>query len=305
MRRRLPKESYFETELFYRDRSEIMREAVRDFFLSQGISENELVFCDLLKRMKCGFFTRSLSRVKKVERNFLRARKDRAAAGAVFKSARLKTRLLGRKDWLDKWKLHYHTMPLGKRFTLVPLWEKKTYQQRGKRQPLFLNPESAFGTGTHETTRLSVNLMEDRAGKFKSFLDLGTGTGILSVAAAKLGAEKITALDCHAPSVATARLNFALNNCQDQADGHFYEQDLEKFRCRSRTDLIAANILSEVLIRNREKMTAWLSPGKYLIVSGILRKEFPAFAEKFRSPRLRCLKKTAGRKWAAALYQKI
>lgn len=302
MRPSLPKESYFEAALFYREKSGEMQDAARDFFLRQGIAEEELVFFDLLKRMKCGFYTRAWSRVKKTESNFIREREKR---GAGLKGFRFKARLLGRKDWLDKWKLHYHIMPLGKRFTLVPLWEKKHYRPAGQRQALFLDPESAFGTGTHETTRLAAALMEGLSGKFKKVLDLGTGTGILSVAAVKLGAEKITALDCHAPSVATARLNFALNDCAASASGHFYEQALEKFRGREKVDLIAANIHSEVLIQNRERMLAWLRSGKYLIVSGILKKEFAAFAERFKAPRLRCLKKAAGRKWAAALYQKV
>jgi len=214
----------------------------------------------------------------------------------AFRVKRLK-----RHDWFDKWKRDYHIKSLGAKFMIVPVWERSKFRL-GRRIPIFMEPGSAFGSGYHETTRLMIRLLESLAGKIGSFLDIGCGTGILSVAAAKLGAGKITGYDNDSPSALVARKNFCTNNCKN---GTFFFAQLKRSKVSGHFDTVGANLLSKTLLEHRARIVARVRPGGHLLVSGIALQNFAAFKRGFSGAPLRCLKILHGHRWAAVLYQKL
>jgi ribosomal protein L11 methyltransferase len=184
---------------------------------------------------------------------------------------------------------------------IVPVWEKSKFRS-SRRTPIFLEPGSAFGSGYHETTRLMTRLLELLAGKIGSFLDIGCGTGILSVAAAKLGAVKILGFDNDRPSALVAAKNFRTHRC---SGGAFFCAQLKSLKVRERFDTVGANLLSKTLLELRGEIVLRVRPGGFLLVSGIALQNFPAFKRGFAGEELKCLKILRGHRWVAVLYKKV
>lgn len=283
-------DTYFEVSLSGKE-SPSAEENARRFFLSKKIPARQLARSGLVGRFRMSYYARTRADGEILRRAFERL---------PVKGLRFSLRRLGPRDWRDRWQKYFHVRNLGNRFTVVP-WREKMKFKRGRRIPLYLDPEGAFGTGFHETTRLTLGLMERLAGRFDTFLDLGTGTGILGVAAGRLGARGIQAVEKHGPSLKTARKNFRLNGIR--ADRCFYG-GLEKFRAGRRFDLVCANLISSTLLAHRARISGWVKKGKYLAVSGLLRKEKERFLDLFARGTLRLLEERAGRKWTAFLFRR-
>jgi len=171
--------------------------------------------------------------------------------------------IIADQDWNESWKKGFVPIDVGNRFTILPPWD----QPKKGRINVIIDPAMAFGTGHHETTRSCLVLMERYAknNSQNSFLDLGTGTGILAIAAAKLGFHRVVAVDTDLLAVEAARKNAVLN----QTVG------IEIRECSitslSETyDLIAANIISDVLERLAGIIATHLKPGGIIVLSGIL-----------------------------------
>ena len=264
----------------------------RDFFLSQKVPPLDLVSYEKKGKLATGFYTRSLAKAAAFKEAF------RGLRGAGFQ---FKLRFLGRRDWLDKWNAYFHIKPFGRKFVIVPLWKKKSHKP-GRRIPLYLDPLGAFGTGCHETTRLTEEFMETLEGKFYDFFDIGTGTGILSIAASYLGARDIVAIDIHGPSVLSARFNIRQNQRRHITA---LKADLREFKIKRSFDLVAANLLSKVLTENRSRIVRRVKKKKYLLVSGIGLENLRAFRRDFEKGGLKCRRVLKGKKWAALLYQRL
>lgn len=249
-----------------------------------------LAVTDYKKDFRISFYTKSEPKAKRLQKTFRLQRPKRV---------RFMSRVLGRRDWFDKWKLDYHIRSLGRKFVIVPVWEKSKLKP-SRRIPIFLEPGSAFGSGYHETTRLMIRLLESQKG-ITEFLDIGTGTGILSVAAAKLGASRVAAFDNDKPSVTAVRHNFEFNDC---AGGKFFGANLKRLKLGERFSLVGANLISKVLLECRTKILATLKPGGILLVSGISKENLPGFRKGFKGRGLKCLKVLRGRKWCALAYRK-
>lgn len=290
-RKVLPKHSYVEIAITCDDTRLKTRRTGQSFFSVQGVPPAKIACFTRPEMCKMSFFTRSRRMAEKIARAFPPLRR---------KGFRLSTRMLKRGDWLDKWKKAYHIMPLGKKFMLVPLWQKNRFRE-SSRVPVYLEPESAFGTGTHETTRQVIRLMEGLSGRFRTFLDIGTGTGILCIAAAKLGAVEIWGLDRERASVRTARMNLDENRCPT---ARFFAAGIEKFRTKRRFGLVAANLLSVTLLRNKAKILSLAGKRGWIIVSGIGLENLASFRRDFASAKIRCLKILKGKKWGAILYRR-
>ena len=114
------------------------------------------------------------------------------------------------EEWATAWKKYYHPVKISKRFTVVPTWEEYT-PVNSDEIIIELDPGMAFGTGTHPTTVMSIQALERTVKKGDSVIDVGTGSGVLSIAAAMLGAEKVKALDLDEVAVQSAKLNLKLN----------------------------------------------------------------------------------------------
>lgn len=265
--------------------------SARELLLSCRIPERNLVFSDYKGTFSIRCYTRSMRKIQEVRE---------ACRNLGSRALVLKVKRLGRHDWFDKWKRDYHIKPLGAKFMIVPAWERRKFKP-GRRVPIILEPGSAFGSGYHETTRLITRLLESLEGKIGSFLDIGCGTGILSIAAAKLGAGKITGYDNDRPSALVAAKNFCANDCKN---GTFFCAQLKRSKVSCSFDTVGANLLSKALLEHRARIVARVRPGGHLLVSGIARQNFPAFKSGFFGAPLSCVKVLRGYRWVAVLYKK-
>jgi ribosomal protein L11 methyltransferase len=269
-----------------------MRGRLGDFFSSCGIPRSEVVFTEGPQKSSAVVYTRSFHRRRRIKKNFKK----------IFpRGIRLKERLLVQEDWFDKWQEDYEIMPLGRKFVLVPEWKRKAYRP-GKRIPIFLDPQGVSGSGQHPTTQLMADLLERIAGKFEDCLDLGTGTGILGIMAAKLGAQSVLGVDNDRRAVKAARINFKLNHLPHAISAF---QDVTRTKATKKYDLVCANLISPVLEKIRGDLFSRVQKGGYLAVSGIHVQNFSDFRKRFRHARLRCLKTLQRRGWTALLLKRF
>lgn len=173
-------------------------------------------------------------------------------------------------NWAEAWKKHYHPIAIGKKLMIVPAWLESPAPER---VPIRIDPGMAFGTGTHPTTQLCLELVENYTVPGQPVLDIGCGSGILSVAALKLGASQALAVDIDPVTLTPARENAANNQVGDRMQvelGSVSEVLSGQFGLRQ-APLVLANILAPVLIRLFEDgLGDLVSPGGRLVLSGIL-----------------------------------
>lgn len=178
---------------------------------------------------------------------------------------RLAFREVDEEDWAESWKTFFTPLWIGRRIVVKPSWCEAETRPGDLR--IELDPGMAFGTGTHPTTRLTLELIEQHLRPGASFLDVGTGSGILLIAAAKLGAGRLAGCDRDGVAVRIARDNLARNGI-DPRRVALVQADLAS-GFRGRFDLIAANILEPVVIALLDELPRLLAPGACLIASGI------------------------------------
>ena len=169
-------------------------------------------------------------------------------------------------DWENNWKKYFKPMPVGNRLLIRPIWEQEF--DAGNRAVLHLEPGLAFGSGTHDTTRLCLESIENYAESGKTMLDIGCGSGILSVAGLLLGADTAVGVDIDALAVKTAKENGATNgfgepqftvlqgSMTDKVSGIF--------------DIIAANIVADIIVMLCDNIKDYMNPGAVFITSGII-----------------------------------
>ena len=169
-------------------------------------------------------------------------------------------------DWAESWKQYYKPVSLGK-VTIVPAWEK--YDAKEGEVIIKMDPGMAFGTGTHETTRLVIRLMQDLLIEGKRVLDVGTGSGILSICASKLGAKSCNAYDIDPVAVKVARENAIADGCDNITVG---VSDLLRGvdLAGGKYDFCVANIVADIIIRMLPDVRSYVESGSPLILSGII-----------------------------------
>ena len=177
-------------------------------------------------------------------------------------------RRLKESDWEHAWKVHYHPLRVGRRLLIRPLWIN--VELTADDIEIALDPGMAFGTGAHPTTQLCLEALEDRIQSASDILDLGCGSGILSIAAAKLGARKVLALDTDRIAVEAAKENAAANGVADKIIAEQGSLAAIKTSAR-RFDLVVVNILARVILKLAENQLGEIvRPGGIAIFSGII-----------------------------------
>ena len=218
-----------------------------------------------------------------------------------LKDVRLVNKHLTKKDWEIKWKDDFKPFVLTRSFGVVPLWLKDAYTFRGK-VAVYIDTDTAFGTGLHATTKHMAGFVENIRGRFKSFLDVGTGTGILSIIAAKCGAQAIDAIEISPDAATVARKNIITNGCPQVK---VYVTDVRQLGHEKKYDFVCANIITKDLMEMADKLVWAVKPGKYLAVSGISANNYIIFRKRYARYPLRCVKVAKDDGWTSVLYQKL
>ena len=184
------------------------------------------------------------------------------AEGIVYKA---EAQGVNDSDWNENWKKYFHATEIGEKLVIVPSWEK--YENKDSRTILHIDPGAAFGTGTHATTSLCLDMLQKYVTDNTQMLDIGCGSGILAVASVLLGAETAVGVDIDAQSVKTARENAEINGVTDKTE--FIVGDLAE-KVTGKYSLVCANIVADVVIRLIENVKAYMEEDGVLIVSGII-----------------------------------
>ncbi|MDR2658199.1 MAG: 50S ribosomal protein L11 methyltransferase [Oscillospiraceae bacterium] len=221
----------------------------------------------------------------------------------------VETRELDDADWADAWKKYFKPFRVGNRIIIKPSWED--FSPAPTDVVLELDPGMAFGTGTHETTALSLELLEDvvRAGDIA--LDVGTGSGILAIAAAKLGARRVLAVDQDPDAVKVAQENverngltdFIRTGAADLLEGLEDRADTRAYVI-GRADLVIANILADVVIRLMPSAFTALRTGGKMVVSGIIKDRAEDARDAFRRAGFTVEGERAAGEWIAMVARK-
>ncbi len=213
-------------------------------------------------------------------------------------------RLLEEQDWAEAWKRAYSPIPIGQRLVIVPAWLTNPHPER---TAIFIEPGMAFGTGMHPSTRLVLAEVERLAPAATRVVDVGCGSGILSLAALKLGAGRAVGVDVDPVAVAVARRNAALNGLADRFTALAGSLDaLRSPAAPFRTgDLVLANILAPVLVDLlRAGLAQVVEPGGALVLSGILAHQADEVAQAARGAGLTEARRNAEGEWVALTFRR-
>ncbi|WP_050180934.1 50S ribosomal protein L11 methyltransferase [Domibacillus robiginosus] len=170
------------------------------------------------------------------------------------------------EDWATAWKQYYNPVKISEKFTIVPTWEE--YEPFSTDELIIeLDPGMAFGTGTHPTTVMCLQALERFVKPDHHVVDVGTGSGVLAIGAALLGATRVTALDLDEVAVSAARQNVALNHAENIVS---VSKNNLIDGIDDQPDVVVSNILAEVIISFTGDVASILRPGGFFIASGII-----------------------------------
>ncbi len=173
-------------------------------------------------------------------------------------------RIVREEDWANSWKKYYKTTKVGERIVIKPLWEE--YKAADNELVIEMDPGMAFGTGTHETTRLCMELLQEHIHGGETVIDVGTGSGILAITAAKLGADNVLAIDLDPVAVDSAKINVKYNDLDEITvkKGNLLDE------AEREADVVIANIIADVIIGMTPELVRLLKPEGIFIGSGII-----------------------------------
>lgn len=211
--------------------------------------------------------------------------------------------LIKEEDWATGWRQHFTPSRIGRHFIIKPTWE--AFTPEADDLVIELDPGMAFGTGTHPTTKLCLEALEGiflsetlpGKGATPAVLDVGTGSGILAIAAAKLGAAPVIGTDIDPDAIAVAAENCALNH----ATAELSTTPLGEIG--GRFAVVLANILAEDLVRMAGELAAKVAPDGFLVLSGILLEREEFVMAGFRSTGLSLQATTREGEWSCLIYR--
>ena len=243
-------------------------------------------------------------------KTFFDCAQDIEAVAAQFHTACRKAGIIPRKlvskrqkekDWLKVWREALKPFPIGKRFYLIPTPDRAG-ELPENRIPLWLQPGMAFGTGTHQSTQLCLEALEEAHLHEKRLLDIGTGSGILAIAAVRLGCRKVVACDIDQEAIRTAQANSVANQCDQEID--WVPGAIERVKSRS-FDVIVANLTARIIVAEVGAMCDRLVTGGSIILSGILDTQSPQVLQALKGiGATRCLTRRKG-EWVCLIARKI
>ena len=225
--------------------------------------------------------------------------KERMAAAGF--DGRIELIGVSEEDWANAWKAYYKTLHIGKRIVVVPMWE--TYDPKSDEVVVRMDPGMAFGTGTHETTRLVLELLETCVTPGCRVLDVGCGSGILGITAAKLGAGLCRCYDIDPVAVRVAR-----DNIRESGEKNVTCDVSDLLKGVDLTggpyDVICANIVADIIIRMAPDVGRYMKPNAVLLASGIITEREEEVTDALLAAGLAVRRRLADNGWCALVVQK-
>ena len=225
--------------------------------------------------------------------------KERAAAEKL--EIKLDINGVNEEDWATSWKAYYKPVHIGEKMVIVPMWER--YEEKPGEVIVRMDPGMAFGTGTHETTRLVVSLLERYTKEGDYVLDVGTGSGILAICASKLGAVACKAYDIDPVAVRVARENVKDNLCDNitcDTSDLLAGVDLSG----GQYDIVCANIVADIIIRMTPDIGKYMKDDAILIASGIITERADEVVAAVEAHGLRIKERLTDNGWCALVIVK-
>lgn len=201
------------------------------------------------------------------------------------------------EDWENNWKQDYKRFVLSERIAICPTWERSDFLDATEKIEIYLDPGSAFGTGTHETTMMCACFLDRLVTQDDHVLDLGCGSGILSIVASKLGASSIEAIDIDPQAVTVADQNVRDNG----AKVYCHPGELKDAK-RNSYSMIVANIIADVLVDLSTQLGDYLNDGGKIIVSGIIASKRQSVVDAFLANHFSVFGETELNDWHAIVF---
>ena len=216
--------------------------------------------------------------------------------GEFFK---IETTTIQDSDWENSWKDYFDILNIGEKFVIVPTWRE--YENEEGKYVINIDPGMAFGTGGHETTSLCIKNLEKYVKPHDSVIDVGCGSGILSIAASYLTDGSLKAVDLDKLAVDVSRENFALNNLENRIEveeASLLTKETKKY------DVIVANILAHIIELMLEDAYKLLEDGGYFITSGIIKDKKDELLEKMLEQGFKLVEETSDNEWYSFVVTK-
>ncbi len=217
-------------------------------------------------------------------------------------AARISIVKLPQENWADSWKRHFPALEIGDALLVKPSWIKR--KLRPGQKLVVLDPGLSFGTGQHPTTGFCLHQLAKQGATKRSFLDMGTGSGILAIAAAKLGYSPVHAFDYDPQCVKVSRANAKTNRVENKI--RITQADLTKLPKLSakRYDFVCANLLANLLIAERDRILARVKPDGTLVVAGILSREFHEVESAYEAAGWKLVASKIEKEWRSGSFER-
>lgn len=228
-----------------------------------------------------------------------------AACGLDVGPGRIGFRRVADRDWAESWKRHFRATLFARRLLVRPSWSRR--RPRPGQVELVLDPGLSFGTGQHPTTGFCLEevVRHRPRGETRSMLDVGTGSGILALAAAALGYAPVAGFDFDREAVRVAMENAERNGLAGRI--RFTRGDVGRLGAspRRRHDLVCANLTADLLLAHAGRLTAQVKPGGVLVLAGILVEQFPRVQARFEEEGLQLERERARGEWKSGAFRRL
>lgn len=221
---------------------------------------------------------------------------------ALGESGAVRIKPLRRENWAESWKRHFHPLDIDGRILVKPGWSRR--RPRRGQAVVILDPGLSFGTGHHPTTFFCLRELarRRRAGLSQSFLDIGAGSGILAIAAARIGYGPVQAWEYDPEAIRAARQNLTGNGVGRRVRLRRVDLRAAPLEARKRYDVVCANLMADLLLAEALKIRNLIVPAGFLVVAGILREEFESIQKKLQNLGLTFLRSRIDKEWKSGVF---
>lgn len=224
------------------------------------------------------------------------------ACGLDIGLGRIEAKSIRHEDWAESWKRHFKPISIGSRLLIKPSWSRR--KPVAGQAVVVLDPGLSFGTGQHATTSFCLRELtrNRRAQQSQALLDIGTGSGILAISAAKLGYAPVEAFDFDPDAVVCAKVNTRRNRVESRIQLH--RGDLTKLPLKStrRFDIVCANLICDLLLAERQRILNRLKPDGVLVLAGILQTQFAQVQSAYEKAGMKLIRSRVEKEWESGAF---